>query len=110
MAVPAITLDFPIAQRVGNRVCGLISGSVNITSYDTAHPAVTALTGLFKPSGKLRVSPVGVSSNGYAIRWDNATNSFKAYSSNGAAPAALVEAPNTTAVGTFDFIAMGQLG
>jgi hypothetical protein len=110
MAAPAVTLDFPIAQRVGNRVCGLISGTVNITSYDTAHPAVPAITGLFKPSGKLRVSPVGVSSNGYAIRWDNATNSFKAYSSNGAAPAALVEAPNTTAVGTFDFIAMGQLG
>jgi hypothetical protein len=75
MAVPAVTLDFPIAQRVGNRVCGLISGSVNVTSYDTAHPALTALTGLFKPSGKLRVSPTGVSSNGYSIRWDNATNS-----------------------------------
>jgi hypothetical protein len=53
MAVPAITLDFPIAQRVGNRVCGLISGSANVTAYDTAHPAVAAITGLFKPSGKL---------------------------------------------------------
>jgi hypothetical protein len=110
MAVPAVTLDFPIAQRVGNRVCGLVSGSVNVTAYDTAHPALTALTGLFKPSGKLRVSPTGVSSNGYAVRWDNATNSFKAYSSNGAAPTALAEAPNGTAVGTFDFIAMGQIG
>jgi hypothetical protein len=110
MAVPAVTLDFPIAQRVGNRPCGLISGSINITSYDTAHPALTALTGLFKPSGKLRVVATGVSSNGYVLRWDNATNSFKAYSSNGAAPAALVEAPNATAVGSSDFIAMGQLG
>jgi hypothetical protein len=110
MAVPAVTLDFPIAQRVGNRVCGLISGSINVTAYDTAHPALTVLTGLFKPAGKLRVSPVGVSSNGFAIRWDNATNSFKAYSSNGAAPTALAEAPNGTAVGTFDFIAMGQIG
>jgi hypothetical protein len=110
MAVPAITLDFPIVQRVGNRPAGLISGSINVTAYDTAHPALTALTGLFKPSGKLRVTTTGVSSAGYSIRWDNATNSFKAYSSNGAAPAAMAEAPNGTAVGTFDFIAMGQLG
>jgi hypothetical protein len=110
MAVPAVTLDFPIAQRVGNRVCGLISGSINVTAYDTAHPALTALTGLFKPSGKLRVVVTAVSSLGFVVRWDNATNSFKAFSSNGAAPAAMAEAPNGTAVGTFDFIAMGQLG
>lgn len=110
MAAPAVTLDFPIAQRVGNRVCGLISGSVNVTSYDTAHPALTALTGLFKPSGKLRVCSTGTSTGGFSIGWDVATKSFKAFNSNGAAPAALLEAANGAAVGSFDFIAMGQLG
>lgn len=110
MAVPALTFDFPIQQRIGNRSSGLISGSVNVTSYDTAHPAVTALTGKFKPGGLLRVVCGGVSSGGFAVTWDKTTSSFKAYNSNGASPAALNEAANAAAVGTFDFIAMGQMG
>lgn len=110
MAVPILTFDTPIQQRIGNRPFGLVSGSVSITSYDTAHPAVTLLTGKFKPSGLLRVVCGGVSSLGFAVTWDKATSSFKAFNSNGASPAALNEAANAANVGTFDFIAMGQMG
>lgn len=79
MAVPAVTLDFPTPARVGNTAMGLLMGTVNISTYDAAHPAVTAITGKFKPSGKLRVVCNGLSSNGYAVQWDPATSSFKAF-------------------------------
>lgn len=79
MAVPSVTLDTPKPSRLGNSVMGVLSGSVNVSSYDTSHPAVSAITGLFIGSGLLRVTPNGLSSSGYLIRWDKASNSFKAY-------------------------------
>ncbi len=106
MAVPAVTLDFPKPVRLGNSPMAVLAGSVNCTAYDTAHPAVTAITGHFRTSGKLRIVPEGLSSGGWLVQWDTASSSFKAYSAL-AQPA--TEATSTAAVGTFDFIAVGQI-
>ena len=108
MAVPAVTLTSPKATRIASSPLGITFGSVNVTSYDTAHPALTALTGEFRTATGLSVV-AGVSSGGFAIAWDSVTRSFKAYNSNGAAPAALLEAANGAAVGTFTFIAVGRI-
>lgn len=108
MAVPAVTLSTPKATRIGSLPLGVVFGSVNVTSYDTAHPALTALTGEFRSVTGLAVT-AGISSAGFAIAWDPVTRSFKAYNSNGAAPAALLEAANAAAVGTFTFIAIGRI-
>jgi len=112
MAAPTIAFDQRKTVRLGTVPgFGLITGLVTMSSYDNTHPEVTALTGkVINKTVTLRVVPDGVSSNGYAIRWDDATLSFKAYGSNGASPAALAEAANTTNVGTFGFVAFGQLG
>lgn len=108
MAVPVITFGARFAARSGNTPMGVIHGSAVHASYDTAHPAVTALTGKFRSTTGLIVV-AGASSNGWAMQWDVATSSFKAFGSNGAAPAALVEAPNTTNIGTFHFHAIGRI-
>lgn len=85
MAVPTVALDFPRPSRLGNTPMGLNSGLVTISSYDTAHPEVIAVTGQFLPGGKLRVAPNGLSSNGYMVFWDAVTKSFKAYKLAGTA-------------------------
>lgn len=97
MAVPAVTLDTPRPGRLGNTPMGVLSGSVNISSYDTAHPAVVAITGLFLPSGKLRVAVCGVSSNGYGVTWDPVTKSFKAYKTAGTVSAPVLTISSGTA-------------
>lgn len=90
MAVPTVALDFPVANRVGNTAMGVLSGKVTISSYDTAHPEVTAISKKFLAGGKLQVIPEGVSSLGYVVEWDTATKSFKAYKP--AAPAVTISA------------------
>jgi hypothetical protein len=108
MAAPSVTFYDAKALRLGNTPIGILIGTVTVASYDTAHPALTALTGKFRTTTGLTVS-AGVSSGGWSISWDAATSSFKAYGSNGAAPAALVEAPNTTNLGNFTFHAIGRI-
>lgn len=104
MAAPTVTLDYPKPARLGNTAMGVLSGSVDITSYDTAHPEVTAITGHFLPDGLLRVTPNGVSSSGdFLVAWDATSKSFLAYSAVG------TEGTSSASVGTVDFIAVGQL-
>ncbi|SRR6266851_977381 len=107
MAVPTITLDMPRVTRLGNTQFGVLSGQVAISSYDTAHPAVAAITGKFKDTVLLRVLSGAVSTLGFWVAWDRATLSFKAYTSAGTVP---VEVANTTNVGNVDFVAIGHLG
>jgi hypothetical protein len=102
MAAPTVALDYPKPARLGNTPMGVVSGLVTISSYDTAHPAVTAITGVFKPSGLLRVVPNGESSNGYTVRWDHATDSFKAY-----LPAGTVANPTISAGSGSAGVALG---
>lgn len=153
MAVPAVTLDFPRVCRIGNTAMGILSGSVNVSAYDTADPEVTAITGKFKTGGKLRVCCNGLSSNGFSILWNPTTKSFQAFRAavtvanptmttvtnagtagadgiyqhagvlnqptgttgiTGIVQGAVAVAAPTEAgavnVGTFDFIAVGQMG
>jgi hypothetical protein len=107
MAVPTIILDFPKPSRLGNTAMGVLSGQMEAESYDTAHPAVASITGKFLAGGKLRVMCAPVTENGYFVAWDHVTSSFKAYTTAGTVP---VEVANTTDIGFFDFIAVGQLG
>lgn len=83
MAIPTVTLDTPKPGRLGNSPMGVLSGSVNISSYDTAHPEVTTITKAFLPAGKLRVTVCAFSSNGYIVFWDATSKSFKAYRPSG---------------------------
>ena len=99
MAAPTVTLDFPVPGRLGNTVVGVLSGSVNISSYDTAHPEVTGITHHFLSGGFLKVAVSGLSSNGYLVYWDSTTKSFKAYTSGS------VTAGTITASGTVNMSA-----
>lgn len=107
MAVPTVTLDFPNPARLGNTPMGVLSGQVEIESYDTAHPEVAVITNRFLDDGKLRVCVNSVSENGYFVAWDKTTLSFKAYTTAGTVP---IEVASSTDVGFVDFIAVGQLG
>ncbi len=109
MAAPTITLDTPRAARLGNTQFGIISGGMVMSSYDTAHPAVTAIAGQFKSGSQMRVMPDGVTTSGYALSWDNATSSFKAYTT-ASGGGALAEVASATVVGSAGFIAIGHLG
>lgn len=76
-----VTVDTPRANRIGNTPIGIISGSCNLTNYNSTLAALTAITGKF--SGGLRVCADGISSNGYVIKWDTSGSAFKAYRAAG---------------------------
>lgn len=107
MAAPTITLDQPKPIRLGNSPFGIMSGLVNVSTYDTAHPEVTAITGKFKV--KPRVTFSGVSSTLYMPRWDATGGAIYMYQESGASGVAL-EAIAGTNCGVFSFTAVGQLG
>lgn len=107
MAAPTVALDFPRVVRIGNTAMGILSGSVTVTSYDTAHPEVTAITKQFKPGGLLRVFPDAVSTAPRFVTWDSVTKSFKIYTTAGTVP---VEVANAVNSGVFGFMAIGQMG
>ena len=109
MAAPPVTLDTPHAARVGNTQFGVAAGDVTVSSYDTAHPAVSAITGLFKSGGSVTVCPNGATNSGYIARWDDSTSSFILYTP-AASGAAIIEAASGTNCGSFDWIAIGQIG
>src|SRR6266550_9161348 len=100
MAVYATTttLDTPRATRIGNSPMGVLSGSVNLTNYNSAKVAVTAITGQFRGGSNLRVIPEAVSSNGQLVAWDEASSAFKCYVTTTGA-----EVANDVNVGTFGF-------
>lgn len=74
-----ITLDFPTPGAVGNTKMGLLSGTCNLTNYNSTLVELTSITGRFLPNGKLRVVAGGLSSNGYVIKWDSSSKAFRAY-------------------------------
>lgn len=103
-----VTLDLRYPQKAGGYgKIGVISGSANLTSYSTSKTTLTAVNALFR--NLYRVVTDGVSSNGYAVRWDTAAKAFRAYDTGAASGNALAEAVNATNVGTFNFLAIGQI-
>lgn len=102
-----VTLDFPHSQRIGNSAIGVMSGSCDLTNYNTTQSELTAITRKFRSGGILRV--IGeVSSNGYVIKWNGTSLAFEAYRVD-QVDDPLEEAPDDTAVGTFGFVIIGQL-
>lgn len=109
MAAPTITLDTPRPARLGNTQFGVASGLMVMSSYDTAHPEVTSITGMFQSGSVARVCPDGISTGGYALTWDAATKSVKAYVAN-TSGSVLLEASSGSNVGSAGFIAIGHIG
>jgi|SRR5215469_7267948 len=105
-----ITFDLVKPIRVGayGKV-GMITGQANLTSYSQTKAALTSITGLFVRAVRVTPQP---SSLGYVTRWDDTSSCFRAYGNTSVASGAtgaLVECSNTTSVGTFDFVAIGQI-
>lgn len=109
MAVPTTTLDVAAPARLGNTPMGVISGTVNVSSYDTAHPEVTAITGKFIAGGALRVCPNGLSSGGYMIQWDDTSKSFKAYRAAGTVAAGTVTSTGTISSASISMTSAGTV-
>jgi len=76
-----VTLDSPRPGRLGNSPFGVVGGTCNLSNYNSTLAEITGITGLFLPGGKLRVVADGLSSNGYACKWDTTGKAFKAYRS-----------------------------
>jgi len=103
-----VTFDMRFPQKVGGYgKLGVISGVGNISSYSSSKVPVTQVTGLFRTL--YRCTNDGVSSNGYAMRWDTAQNAWRAYDTGAASGNALAEAANATNVGSFNFLAIGLI-
>lgn len=74
-----ITLDSPRPGRLGNSPFGVLSGTCNLSNYNSTLAEITTITKAFLAGGKLRVVADGLSSNGYAVKWDTTGKAFKAY-------------------------------
>jgi hypothetical protein len=62
---------------------------------------------MFKPGTISAVA--GVSTNGYAMSWNGATNTWMAYNTGAALSGALAAATAATNIGVFNFVAMGHI-
>ena len=74
-----VTLDSPTPGRLGNSPFGVVSGTCNLSNYNQTLAEITTITRLFRPGGKLRPIADGLTSNGYAVKWDTTGKAFKAY-------------------------------
>lgn len=99
------TVDIPAAIPIGIKGVHILTGSIDITNYNSTNAEVTEITGSF--GTLLTVIPAAVTDNGYAVSWTG--TSFKAWYGdyNNASDGPLIQVPNDTDVGEFDFIAFG---
>lgn len=93
-----VTIDPIKTKQIGASAFGVAFGQANLSSYSSSKTALTAITGLFMPSTTLLRVVGGVSSNGYAIRWDDTAQAFRAYSSAGTPGLAAAGAAGTIAL------------
>jgi hypothetical protein len=85
----------------------ILMGTVNISSYSQTKTPLIQIVGQFDATAiPIVVQPDAVSTAGYHIRWDPATQSMRAYQSLTAA--ADTEVANATNVGTINFVAFGK--
>lgn len=117
MAAYASTLTLTSGPRIQRltRDLGIVTGTLNITNYNSTNSVESTLTRLFKPAtgatmGVL-VCVFEVSANGYVLDFDKSTGKVKVWhgDNNNAADGPLVEAANDVAVGAADFIAIGYM-
>lgn len=87
----------------------IITGTVDVTNYNSTLVAQTGITGKFR--SLKRVVITGVSDNGYIGRWDSSGSAIKCYTFDydAVADGAAIEAANDTDCGVFEFIAYGVI-
>lgn len=104
-----VTLDTPRANRIGNTPFGITMGVCTLSNYNTTQAEITGITGEFRDGGALRVMCDAVSSNGFVPRWNSTSLAFEAFISDPVDGGVLVEATTDDDVGTFAFVAFGQM-
>lgn len=105
----SVTLDLPKAERIGRRL-GMITGTVNITEYNTTLVEITDITKHFEDTTiGITVNADGATDEGYVLSWSATDKALKAwqgdYSTSTDGP--LTEVSNGTDVGAAKFIAVG---
>lgn len=104
-----VTLDLPKTKRIPGSGLGFMTGTVDVTNYNSTLAAITDITNRFK--GSVTVLLNSISDNGYWGHWVDASSSVKCfigdYSNASDGPA--LEAPDDTDIGAFHFVAFGVL-
>ncbi len=107
MAAYASTVTFTVNKALKvDDTTGLfvLTGSVNITNYNSTNVEITDITGKFKT---VLSCIAGVTDEGYTLQWTG--TSFKAFMGdyNNASDGPLIELTDDTDAGAADFIAYG---
>lgn len=70
-----VTLDTPKRIRIGGNL-GQISGSINLTNYNSTIAEITDITKHFKSTKNVQITS---SENGYIGLWNTTTNALEVY-------------------------------
>ncbi len=102
-----VTVDFPQPKQLPRFGEGVISGTVTISEYNSTLAEITGITKYFKRIHG--VAPMGVTTSGYPLNWDNSEKAFKAFKGDYSASidGPLVEASDGTNLGSVKFLAFG---
>ena len=100
-----VTVD-QISAEKSSRSNGLLSGSVDITNYNSTTTEETDITKMFRANPRV---VFGTTDNGFVLQWIKATGKIKAFYADydAVADGALIEVADDVDVGAADFIAMG---
>jgi len=104
-----VTLDTPKPER-GTRNYGLITGTVDITEYNSTLVEITGITKFFHDDTiSVTVAPAGATDEGYVLSWSATDKAFKAYQGDysSSTDGPLTEVSDGTDVGAVKFIATG---
>ena len=107
MAAYALAASLNVQDRTaktGNMKIGIFQGSANLSNYNSVLVAVTAITGRMQTILSVTAQET---SSGYTPQWVTASSSFKMWQSNATTGGPLVEVPDDTNVGTFNFQVVG---
>jgi hypothetical protein len=105
--VSAFSMDQRRPGRVDASAFGFASGTITINPYSQTRLAIAQITGLFLPSGLLRVA-VGPADANFAngVVWDQTNKSIYAWVLSTGAQCA----EGLTTIGAINWMAYGQLG
>lgn len=107
--IATFTADAPKPDRIG-RNYGLVTGTVDITSYHATLAEITDLTKFFIDNTiTITAAPCGITDNGYFVTWVGSSGAFKAWKGDYSASVdgPLVECANDLDVGAFKVIVTG---
>jgi len=103
-----VTLDSPTVKKLGVGV-GLLTGTIDVTNYNTTLVEISEITGRFKDVLTVLVSPV--SDNLFLAAWSVAGNAVEFFADEdpAGAAAAFTELADDTDAGAVKFIAIGYI-